>query len=290
MKLLRYGNSGEEKPGILDGEGVLRDLSAHVPDISGPVLQPQGMDKLRAVDLSTLPRVLGNPRVGPCVTGVGKIICVGLNYSDHAAESNMPVPTEPVLFMKATSAIIGPNDAVEIPPDSAKTDWEVELAIVIGKPGRYILEKDALAHVAGYCIVNDVSERAYQLERGGQWDKGKSCDTFAPIGPWLVTADEVSDPQDLDLWLEVDGRRFQNGNTRTMVFGIVHLVAYISQFMSLRSGDVISTGTPPGVGLGQKPPVYLKPGQVMRLGIDGLGVQEQKIVAAQQWRRNDSST
>lgn len=289
MKLLRYGDPGRERPGILDGEGLLRDLTAHVPDISGSVLQPEGMAKLRAVDLKTLPRVAGDPRLGPCVAGIGKIICVGLNYSDHAAESNMSVPTEPVLFMKATSSIIGPNDAVEIPPASEKTDWEVELGIVIGKPGRYIAEKDALDHVVGYCIVNDISERAYQLERGGQWDKGKSCDTFAPIGPWLVTADEVADPQNLDLWLEVDGRRYQNGNTRTMIFGIAHLVSYISQFMSLQSGDVISTGTPPGVGLGQKPPVYLKPGQVMRVGIGGLGVQEQRTVAAHTSRRNDSS-
>lgn len=289
MKLLRYGDPGREKPGILDSEGLLRDLTAHVPDISGSVLQPQGVERLRAVDLKTLPRVVGNPRIGPCVAGVGKIVCVGLNYSDHAAESNMPVPSEPVLFMKATSAIIGPDDAVEIPPGSAKSDWEVELGIVIGRPGRYIAEKDALDHVVGYCIVNDISERAYQLERGGQWDKGKSCDTFAPIGPWLVTADEVPRPQALDLWLEVDGHRYQNGNTRTMIFGIAHLVSYISQFMSLQSGDVISTGTPPGVGLGQKPPVYLKPGQVMRVGIGGLGIQEQRTVVAQEWRRNDGS-
>jgi 2-keto-4-pentenoate hydratase/2-oxohepta-3-ene-1,7-dioic acid hydratase in catechol pathway len=235
---------------------------------------------LRALDTVNLPRVEGVPRIGPCVSSVGKIICVGLNYSDHAAESNMPVPAEPVLFMKPTSAVVGPYDDVEIPPRSEKTDWEVELGIVIGKPAKYISESRAHEHVAGYCIVNDISERAYQLERGGQWDKGKGCDTFAPIGPWLVTVDEVPDPQSLDLWLEVDGHRFQNGNTRTMIFGVAHLVSYISQFMSLQSGDIISTGTPPGVGLGQKPPIYLRPGQTMRLGISGLGTQQQRTVSA----------
>lgn len=280
MKLLRYGRKGSECPGILDTEGRLRDLSAHVSDIGGSALLPEQHAMLRGLDVASLPKVDGEPRLGPCVAGIGKIICVGLNYSDHAAESNMPVPSEPVLFMKPTSSIVGPNDDVEIPRRSEKTDWEVELGIVIGKPAKYVSESQAQEHIAGYCIVNDVSERAYQLERGGQWDKGKGCDTFAPIGPWLVTADEVSDPQNLDLWLEVDGRRFQSGNTRTMVFGVAHLVSYISQFMSLQSGDIISSGTPPGVGLGQKPPVYLKPGQTMRLGISGLGIQQQRTVAA----------
>jgi 2-keto-4-pentenoate hydratase/2-oxohepta-3-ene-1,7-dioic acid hydratase in catechol pathway len=280
MKLLRYGPRGGERPGMLDDNGRVRDLSAHVPDIGGPALHPEQLGRLKALNEASLPIVHGEPRLGPCVGGVGKIICVGLNYSDHAAESNMPVPAEPVLFMKATSAIIGPNDDVEIPLRSEKTDWEVELGVVIGKPGRYIAETRALEHVAGYCVVNDVSERNFQLERGGQWDKGKSCDTFAPMGPWLVTADEIPNPQSLDLWLEVDGRRYQSGNTRTMIFGVAQLVSYISQFMSLQSGDVISTGTPPGVGLGQKPPVYLEPGQIMRLGIAGLGEQVQRTVSA----------
>lgn len=280
MKLLRYGPRGSERPGILDNEGCLRDLSAQVPEIDGTMLLPEHLAKLRALDVATLPKVGGAPRVGPCVAGVGKIVCVGLNYSDHAAESNMAVPTEPVLFLKATSSIVGPDDDVEIPRDSVKTDWEVELGVVIGKPAKYVTESRAHEHIAGYCVVNDVSERAYQMERGGQWDKGKCCDTFAPIGPWLVTADEISDPQNLDMWLEVDGRRFQNGNTRTMVFGVAHLVSYISQFMSLQSGDIISTGTPPGVGNGQKPPVFLKAGQTMRLGISGLGAQKQRTVVA----------
>jgi len=280
MKLVRYGSRGCERPGLLDDEGRLRDLSTHVADIAGSTLLPEQLVKLQALKIAQLSTVEGEPRLGPCVAGVGKIVCVGLNYSDHAVESNMPVPTEPVLFMKATSSIVGPNDDVEIPPGSEKTDWEVELGVVIGKPGRYIRLEDAMRHVVGYCVVNDVSERAYQLERGGQWDKGKGCDTFAPIGPWLVTADEIPDPQNLDLWLEVDGRRYQHGNTRTMIFGVAHLVSYISQFMSLQSGDIISTGTPPGVGLGQKPPVYLKTGQIMRLGITGLGVQQQQTIAA----------
>lgn len=280
MKLLRYGEPGHERPAMLDVDGSLRDLSAHIPDVSGAALERGSLESLRAIDPKTLPAVDGNVRIGPCVGSVGKIVGVGLNYSDHAAESNMPVPSEPPLFLKATSAIVGPNDDVEIPPGSEKTDWEVELGVVIGKPAKYVTIERAIEHIAGYCIVNDISERAYQLERGGQWDKGKGCDTFAPIGPWLVTADEIPDPQSLDMWLEVDGHRFQNGNTRRMVFGVVHLVSYISQFMHLRSGDIISTGTPPGVGLGQKPPKYLKPGQTMRLGIAGLGIQQQRTVPA----------
>ncbi len=280
MKLLRYGEPGRERPALLDAQGTLRDLSRHIHDIAGAVLTPRGLAELRALNPTSLPVVDGNPRLGACVAGVGKIVCVGLNYSDHAAESNMAIPEEPILFMKATSAISGPNDPVELPRGSQKSDWEVELGVVIGKPGKYIPEPRALDHVAGYCVVNDLSERTYQLERGGQWDKGKCCDTFAPIGPWLVTADEIVDPQNLDLWLEVDGHRFQNGNTRKMIFGVAHLVSYISQFMSLHPGDVISTGTPPGVGLGQKPPKYLRAGQTMRLGIEGLGAQEQRTVAA----------
>lgn len=275
MKLVRHGAAGQERPGLIDAEGRLRDLAGIVPDIAGAVLLPESLDRLKAVDPSTLPLVEGSPRLGACVGAVGKLVCVGLNYSDHAAESGLPVPSEPVLFMKATSSIVGPNDDVEIPRGSSKTDWEVELGIVIGKPAKYVSEEDALSHVAGYCVINDVSEREFQIERGGQWDKGKGCDTFGPMGPWLVTADEVKDPQDLHMWLEVDGKRFQDGSTRTMIFGVAHLVSYISQFMSLQPGDVISTGTPPGVGLGQKPPLYLKPGQVMRLGIEGLGEQRQ---------------
>jgi 2-keto-4-pentenoate hydratase/2-oxohepta-3-ene-1,7-dioic acid hydratase in catechol pathway len=280
MKLLRYGPAASERPGLLDNQGVLRDLSLHVPDIAGTALLTEKLAQLRSLDTASLPVVTGQPRIGPCVAGVGKIICVGLNYRDHAAESNMPVPEEPVLFMKATSAIVGPNDEVEIPLRSEKTDWEVELGVIIGKPGRYISEARASEHIAGYCVLNDVSERNYQLERGGQWDKGKCCDTFAPIGPWLVTPDEIQDPQNLDLWLDVDGVRRQSGNTKTMVFGVTHLISYISHFMSLQSGDIISTGTPPGVGHGQKPPVYLHAGQTMRLGIAGLGEQMQRTVRA----------
>ena len=281
MKLVRYGPTGQEKPGLIDKEGRLRDLSAHVADIRGETLGGASLERLAAVDPATLPLVGGSPRLGPCVGGVGKMICVGLNYSDHARESGMAVPTEPVLFMKATSAIVGPHDDVEIPPGALKVDWEVELGVVIGSTARYVSREQALDHVAGYCIVNDVSERAYQLERGGQWDKGKGCDTFGPLGPWMVTRDEVPDPQALDMWLEVDGRRYQNGNTRTMIFDVATLVSYISQFMSLQPGDVISSGTPPGVGMGQKPaPVYLSAGQVMRLGIAGLGEQEQKTIPA----------
>ena len=284
MKLLRYGPPGQERPGLLDTQGRVRDLCALVGDVAGDVLTPAGLAKLRDIDPATLPLVAGTPqmdlRLGPCVGRVGKFICIGLNYADHAAESGLPVPTEPVVFAKWTSAICGPDDAVQIPRGSVKTDWEVELGVVIGQGGRYIEEADAMKHVAGYCVVNDVSEREWQLERGTQWDKGKGCDTFGPLGPWLVTADEVADPQQLDLWLEIDGHRYQNGNTRTMVFGVAQIVSYLSKFMSLQPGDVISTGTPPGVGLGQKPPLYLKPGQTMRLGIEGLGVQTQKTVAA----------
>jgi ureidoglycolate lyase/2,4-diketo-3-deoxy-L-fuconate hydrolase len=280
MKLLRIGDRGRERPAVLDAEGQLRDLSGHLDDVGGAALLPGRLADLRGIDFASLPAIGGRPRVGACVAGVGKIICVGLNYSDHAAESNMPIPSEPILFLKPTSSVNGPYDDVEIPLGSEKTDWEVELGVVIGKPGKYIAASAALDHVAGYCVVNDVSERAYQLERGGQWDKGKGCDTFAPIGPWLVTADEIPDPQALDLWLEVDGERVQNGNTRTMIFPVQHLVSYISQFMSLQSGDVISTGTPPGVGLGFKPPRYLKAGQTMRVGIAGLGEQRQGTVPA----------
>jgi len=282
MKLLRYGPVGAEKPGILDARGHLRDLSAHVPDIAGDVLTPEGLDRLRAINPESLPVVTGNPRLGACVGRIGKFICIGLNYSDHAAETGMQVPPEPILFMKATSAVCGPNDDVIIPRTSVKTDWEVELGVVIGKAASYVDEADAMDHVAGYCLINDVSERAFQAERSGQWVKGKSADTFGPTGPWLVTADEVPDPQNLAMWLEVDGHRYQNGSTRTMVYGVRHLVSYISQFMSLQPGDVISTGTPPGVGMGQKPdPVFLRPGQMMTLGIDGLGEQRQTTRAWQ---------
>jgi 2-keto-4-pentenoate hydratase/2-oxohepta-3-ene-1,7-dioic acid hydratase in catechol pathway len=279
MKLLRYGTKGSERPAALDSNGKIRDLSGIVPDISGATLSIESLSKLRALDLTTLPEVTASPRIGPCVGGVGKFICIGLNYSDHAAESGMAVPKEPVVFMKATSAIVGPNDDVMIPRDSLKTDWEVELGVIIGKEARYVELNDALSYIAGYCTVNDVSERAFQLEGTGQWVKGKSADTFGPIGPWLVTADEVPDPQNLNLWLEVDGHRYQNGNTGKMVFGVAELVSYLSRFMSLQPGDIISTGTPPGVGLGQKPPVFLHAGQVMKLGVQGLGDQSQKVVA-----------
>lgn len=281
MKLLRYGPAGQEKPGLLDAGGTLRDLSAHVADIDGAALSAQTLATLRALDPATLPAVEGSPRLGACVGRIGKFICIGLNYADHAAESGLAVPSEPVVFNKWLSAVVGPNDDVRIPRGSKKTDWEVELGVVIGKTASYIEEADALDHVAGYCVINDVSEREYQIERGGTWDKGKGCDTFGPTGPWLVTADEVPDPQALRLWLEVDGHRYQDGNTRTMVFGVAHLVAYLSRFMTLHPGDVISTGTPPGVGMGCKPePIYLRPGQTMRLGIDGLGEQRQRTVAA----------
>lgn len=280
MKLIRHGSPGEERPGLIDAAGRMRDLSEIIPDIAGEVLDPDYLEKLAVLDAEALPLVPAGTRIGACVGRVGKFICVGLNYADHAAESGMDVPSEPVLFFKATSAICGPNDDVIIPRGSAKTDWEVELGVVIGREARYVKQDRALDHVAGYCVVNDLSERAFQMERGGQWVKGKSADTFGPIGPWLVTRDEVPNPQALDIWLEVDGIRHQNGNTRTMIFGIAEIVSYISQFMSLQPGDVISTGTPPGVGLGMKPePVYLRPGQVMHLGIQGLGEQKQRTVA-----------
>jgi 2-keto-4-pentenoate hydratase/2-oxohepta-3-ene-1,7-dioic acid hydratase in catechol pathway len=279
MKLLRVGDVGEERPAIIDAEGAVRDLSGIVGDIAGATLLPESIERLREINLKDLPLVAGSPRIGACVGGVGKFICIGLNYSDHAAESGMAVPAEPVVFMKATSAICGPYDDVMIPRDSEKTDWEVELGVVIGKEARYVTEQAALSHVAGYCVVNDVSERAFQLEGTGQWVKGKSADTFGPIGPWLVTMEDVPDPQALNLWLEVDGRRYQNGSTATMVFGVAHLISYLSRFMSLQPGDIISTGTPPGVGLGQKPPVYLRPGNVMRLGVEGLGEQSQTVVS-----------
>ena len=279
MKLLRYGLPGQEKPGILSSDGIIRDLSKIVPDISGASLLPESIEELRHTDASSLPRVDGKPRIGPCVSGVGKFICIGLNYSDHAAESGMAVPAEPVVFMKATSAICGPDDDVMIPRGAKKADWEVELGVIIGKPAKYVSQADALSHVAGYCVVNDLSERAFQLEGTGQWVKGKSADTFGPIGPWLVTPDEVPDPQNLDMWLEIDGHRYQNGSTKTMVFPVSYLISYLSRFMSLRTGDIISTGTPPGVGHGQKPTVYLRPGNRIKLGIPGLGQQEQKVVA-----------
>ena len=278
MKLLRYGPLGQEKPGLLDAQGNIRDLSQHVNDITGKTLQPESIARLKKIDVSTLPLVSGNPRLGACVAGTGKFICIGLNYSDHAAETGATVPPEPIIFMKATSAIVGPNDNIEIPRTSLKTDWEVELGVVIGKTAKYVSEKDAMDHVAGYCVINDVSERAFQAEREGQWTKGKSADTFGPTGPWLVTPDEIADPQALPMWLEVNGHRYQNGSSATMVYGVRFLVAYLSQFMSLQPGDIISTGTPPGVGLGQKPQVFLKAGDVVTLGIEGLGQQRQDVV------------
>lgn len=278
MKLVRFGQAGHELPGILDADGAIRDLSDHIGDLKGDALTTAGLDELRAIDIASLPLAPEGVRHGPPVGHIGKFICVGLNYADHAAESGMDVPEEPVIFMKATSAIVGPNDDVLLPPGSEKSDWEVELGVVIGDEAKYVSPEDAHKHIAGYLVVNDLSERAYQLERGGQWVKGKSCDTFGPIGPWLVTADEVADPQDLSLWLEVNGHRFQNGSTKTMVFGVYDLISHISQFMSLQPGDIISTGTPPGVGLGQKPPLYLKVGDEMKLGIEGLGSQAQTVV------------
>ena len=280
MKLLRYGPVGGEKPGLLDSDNVIRDLSGVIPDLGGDVLLPESLARLRQIDPATLPKVEGTPRIGPCVASVGKFICVGLNYSDHAAESGMPVPSEPIIFMKATSSIVGPNDDLEIPRGSEKTDWEVELGVVIGKTAKYVGETNAMDHVAGFCVVHDVSERAFQLEGTGQWVKGKSADTFGPIGPWLVTPDEVPDYHKLDMWLEVDGKRYQNGTTETMVFGVPYLVSYLSRFMSLHAGDIISTGTPPGVGHGMKPPVYLRAGSDVRLGVARLGEQRQRVVAA----------
>jgi 2-keto-4-pentenoate hydratase/2-oxohepta-3-ene-1,7-dioic acid hydratase in catechol pathway len=273
MKLLRYGPQGQEKPGLLADDGSIRDLSAHVADLSGAVLTD--LDRLKSIDPASLPKVDGTPRLGPCVAGTGKFICIGLNYADHAAESGLQVPPEPVIFMKATSAICGPNDPILIPRTSQKTDWEVELGVVIGKPGKYLTEAEALSHVAGYCVINDVSERAFQTERAGQWTKGKSCDNFGQTGPWLVTPDEVPDPQALSMWLKVNGQTMQNGSTRTMVYGVAHVVAYLSQFFTLHPGDIISTGTPPGVGMGMKPPRFLKAGDTVELGIEGLGTQKQ---------------
>jgi 2-keto-4-pentenoate hydratase/2-oxohepta-3-ene-1,7-dioic acid hydratase in catechol pathway len=280
MKLLRYGPPGQEKPGLLDGDGNLRDLSGEVDDIAGEALLPAGLAKLAALDPASLPEVGGNPRIGPCVGAVGKFIAIGLNYSDHAAESGMPAPDEPIIFTKATSSLCGPNDDTLTPQGSTKLDYEVELAYVIGKPGKNIAEADAAKHIAGYFVCNDVSERAFQIESTGQWVKGKSADSFGPIGPWLVTADEVADPHNLNIWLEVDGEKRQDGNTETMIFDCFHLTSYVSRFMSLQAGDVITTGTPPGVGLGMKPPSFLRAGQRVRLGIEGLGEQEQLIVAA----------
>lgn len=280
MKLMRYGAKGAEKPGLIDAQGNVRDLSGVVPDISAQTLGGAQLAELRALDVSALPVVANPGRVAPPWSGMGKFICIGLNYADHAAESGLPVPAEPVIFMKPTSAVVGPNDPVVLPQDSVKTDWEVELGVVIGEKARYVSEADAMKHVAGYCVVNDVSEREYQIERGGTWDKGKGCDTFGPVGPWLATADEIPNPQDLEMWLEVNGKRYQNGSTRTMVFGVAQLVAYVSRFMTLYPGDLISTGTPPGVGMGQKPaPVYLKAGDEIKLGIAGLGEQRQRVHA-----------
>jgi 2,4-diketo-3-deoxy-L-fuconate hydrolase len=279
MKLMRHGAKGAEKPAMVDAQGQVRDLSGVLPDITADTLTPAALQRLRELDPASLPLVAQPGRTALPWRGMGKFICVGLNYADHAAESGVPVPAEPVLFMKTTSALIGCNDPVVLPQGSLKSDWEVELGVVIGSKARYVSEADALKHVAGYCVVNDLSEREYQLERGGTWDKGKGCDTFGPVGPWMVTADEVPNPQALGMWLEVNGKRFQNGSTTTMVFGVAHLVSYISRFMTLYPGDLISTGTPPGVGLGQKPPLYLKAGDEMRLGIDGLGEQRQRVYA-----------
>lgn len=279
MKLLRWGEAGAERPGMLDAEGVARDLTGFVPDIAGAVLSDAGLAMLRGVDAAALPKVPAGARLGPCVGGTGKFICIGLNYADHAEESGLKVPPEPIIFMKANSAIVGPNDPIVMPRGSQKTDWEVELAVIIGTRAKHVSEADALAHVAGFAVTNDVSERAFQTERSGQWTKGKSCDNFGQIGPWLVTRDEVADPQDLSMWLKVNGQTMQNGSTRTMVYGVAFLVSYLSQFFTLHPGDVISTGTPPGVGMGMKPPRFLKAGDVVELGIAGLGAQRQDVVA-----------
>lgn len=278
MKLMRVGPLGQEKPALLDKDGKTRDLSAHVADIGGAAIGPEGLAKIAAINPASLPELTAD-RIGACVAGTGKFICIGLNYSDHAAETGAEVPPEPVIFMKATSAIVGPNDDVLIPRGSEKTDWEVELGVVIGKTAKYVSEAEAMDYVAGYCVSHDVSERAFQTERAGQWTKGKSCDTFGPIGPWLVTKDEIADPQNLSMWLTVNGEKMQNGSTRTMVYGVAYLVSYLSQFMSLHPGDVISTGTPPGVGLGMKPQRFLKAGDVVELGIEGLGTQKQTFKA-----------
>ncbi|WP_208249399.1 fumarylacetoacetate hydrolase family protein [Rhizobium sp. T1470] len=278
MKLMRVGELGHEKPALLDSDGKIRDLSAHASDIGGDAISPEGLSKLKALDPRSLPEVASG-RIGACVAGTGKFICIGLNFSDHAAETGATVPPEPVIFMKATSAIAGPNDNVLIPRGSEKTDWEVELGVVIGKTAKYVSEADALDYVAGYCVSHDVSERAFQTERAGQWTKGKSCDTFGPIGPWLVTKDEIADPQNLGMWLKVNGETMQNGSSKTMVYGVAFIVSYLSQFMSLHPGDVISTGTPPGVGMGMKPPRFLKAGDVVELGIEGLGTQKQTFLA-----------
>ena len=278
MKLLRYGEVGAEKPGMLDEQGDIRDLSTIVSDISPAIIEAGDLDGLKSVDPTSLPRVEGNPRLGPCVGQIGKFVCIGLNYSDHAKETGMPIPTEPIVFMKTTSSISGPDDDIELIRGSVKTDWEVELGIVVGKHTKYVSEENALDHVAGYCVVNDVSERQWQLEQGGQWIKGKSGDTYGPIGPWFVTRDEVPDPQNLDLWLEVNDKRHQDGNTRTMIFPVSTIISYLSQCMSLQPGDVIATGTPPGVGQGMKPPVYLRAGDRLRLGVEGLGIQQQTVI------------
>jgi ureidoglycolate lyase len=281
MKLLRVGAQGAEKPAILAPDGTMRDLSAHVHDIDGATLAPASLAKLAAIDPATLPKIEGSPRIGPCVVRPLNFVCIGLNYADHAAETGAPIPKEPIVFLKSLGAFSGPNDDVRIPRGSKKTDWEVELGIVIGTKAAYVPDNQAMDHVAGYCVVNDVSEREFQAERGGTWDKGKGCDTFGPTGPWMVTKDEVADPQDLPMWLDVDGKRMQNGSTKTMIFGVKQLVSYVSHFITLHPGDIISTGTPPGVGLGIKPePVFLKPGQTMRLGVHGLGEQTQHVVAA----------
>lgn len=278
MRLVRYGEVGAEKPGILDDQGSIRDLSSIVDDISPATVQAGELERIASIDPSSLPRVEGNPRLGPCVGQIGKFVCIGLNYTDHAKETGMPIPSEPIVFMKTTSAISGPNDNIELIRGSVKTDWEVELGIVIGAHTKYVSQENALNHVAGYCVINDVSERQWQLEQGGQWIKGKSGDTYGPIGPWLVTRNEVPDPQNLDMWLEVNDKRHQDGNTRTMIFPVSQIVSYLSQCMSLQAGDVIATGTPPGVGHGMKPPVYLQPGDVVRLSVEGLGLQQQQVV------------